>query len=108
MPIGSWDENDRRRTGMFEPTERITFRTQIAEVDKDWWVSEIMDMLLDRRRTTARLIAGLRDRVRSQVPTEQGDMFVAVGRVLFLDGGAIWQGDLNLMDKELMLLLRGK
>jgi hypothetical protein len=258
MPIGSWDENDRRRTGMFEPTERITFRTQIAEVDKDWWVSEfydrhgltpenigdrlsdawpgkksmtvseldglkksfeirfqgsfgdgtfwahdrilditggvlraegmtiplpqqkqglgrafmqnaadlclsigidkihlaaddigryawircgflpeqgswdtlrrsmmpklielkedlpaerfseIMDMLLDRRPTTARLIAGLRDPVRSQVPTEQGDMFVAVGRVLFLDGGATWQGDLNLTDKESMLLLRGK
>jgi hypothetical protein len=33
---------------------------------------------------------------------------VAVGRVLFLDGGATWQGDLNLTDKESMLLLRGK
>jgi len=258
MPIGSWDENDRRRIGMFEPTDRITFLTQIAEVDKDWWVAEfydqhgltpenvgdrlsaawsgekrmtvseldglkrsfeihvqgsfgdgtfwahdrilditggvlraegmtipiaqqkqglgrafmqnaadlcisiginkihlaaddvgryawirwgflpeqgswdilrrsmmpklielqedlpserfveIMIMLRDRRPTTARLIAGLLDPVRTQIPTEQGGMLVSLGRVLFLDGGAIWQGDLNLSDEESMLLLKGK
>jgi hypothetical protein len=28
---------------MFEPTDRITFLTQIAEIDQDWWVSEFYD-----------------------------------------------------------------
>jgi hypothetical protein len=32
MLIGSWDEKDRRRLGMFESTDRLTFLTQIAEV----------------------------------------------------------------------------
>jgi hypothetical protein len=258
MPIGSWDEKDRRRIEMFEPTNRLTFLTQIAEVDKDWWISEfydqhgltpenvgdllsatwsgekrmtvseldglkksfeirvegnfgdgtfwahdrvldisggvlraegmtnpvahqkhglgrafmqnaadlcaligidrihlaaddvgryawircgflpeqgswdtlrrsmmprlidlqeelpserfaeIMTMLRDRRPVTARLIAGLPDPVQTQIPTEQGRMLVPLGRVLLLDSGAIWQGDLDLRDEESMLLLRGK
>jgi hypothetical protein len=35
-------------------------------------------------------------------------MLVPLGRVLLLDSGAIWQGDLDLRDEESMLLLRGK
>jgi hypothetical protein len=70
--------------------------------------AEIMTMLRDRRPVTARLIAGLPDPVQTQIPTEQGRMLVPLGRVLLLDSGAIWQGDLDPRDEESMLLLRGK
>jgi len=69
---------------------------------------EIMTMLRDRRSITARLVAGLPDPVQTQIPTEQGRMLVPLGRVLFLDSGAVWQGDLDLRDEESMLLLKGK
>ncbi|MET4804759.1 hypothetical protein [Bradyrhizobium sp. LB11.1] len=53
-------------------------------------------MTMHRRPTSARLVAGLPDLVQTQIPTEQGRMLVTLGRVLFLDSGAIWQGDLDL------------
>ena len=96
---GSWD------------TLRRSMMPKLIELQEDLPSErfvEIMTMLRDRRPTTARLIAGLLDPVRTQIPTEQGGMLVSLGRVLFLDGGAIWQGDLNLSDEESMLLLKGK
>jgi len=62
-----------------------------------------MAMLRDRRPVTARLIAGLQEPVRTQIRK-----LAPLGRVLLLDSGAIWQGDLDLTDEASMLLLKGK
>jgi len=70
--------------------------------------AEVVAMLRDRRPVTARLIAGLQEPVRTQIPAEQGRKLAPLGRVLLVDSGAIWQGDLDLTDEASMLLLKGK
>ena len=68
--------------------------------------AEVMTMLRDRRPETARLVAGLADAVRTRVPSEQGRKMASLGRMLFLDSGAVWQGDLDLKDEKSMFLLK--
>lgn len=105
MPIGSWDEKDRRRLGMFESTDRLTFLTQISEVDRDWWLSELYDPhgltpegVGDRlsaawsgdKRMTVTELDGLRRSFEIRIEGAFGDgTFWAHDRVLDISGGVL-------------------
>jgi hypothetical protein len=89
---------------MFESTDRLTFLTQIAEVDRDWWLSELYDPhgltpegVGDRlsaawsgdKRMTVTELDGLRRSFEIRIEGAFGDgTFWAHERVLDISGGS--------------------